>query len=72
MDQHRLWNPEFMTIDPKEQAKIQLENLKRQLKYEYGNSDYYRSLLPGLLLSRLIRTSSVSVSLWPVHVRGGE
>jgi phenylacetate-CoA ligase len=44
-----------MTIDPKEQAKIQLENLKRQLKYEYGNSDYYRERIaaPGLVPENL-------------------
>jgi phenylacetate-CoA ligase len=37
------WDERNMTIDRKEMEKIQLEKLKKQLRYEYDSSPFYRN-----------------------------
>ncbi len=43
MGTNRFWNEKMMTMDLKEMQKIQLKKLKKQLRYEYDASPYYRA-----------------------------
>jgi phenylacetate-CoA ligase len=43
MSKVRFWNEKMMTMDPIEMEKIQLDKLKKQLRYEYEASPYYRA-----------------------------
>jgi phenylacetate-CoA ligase len=42
MDARRYWNEKYMTMDDREIKQVQLEKLRKQLRYEYDNSPYYR------------------------------
>lgn len=38
----KLWNEKFMTMDSDSMAKLQLEKLRKQLRYVFDSSPYYR------------------------------
>jgi len=42
MVQKKHWNEKYMTMGKKEMERIQLEKLRKQLKYEYDSSPYYK------------------------------
>ncbi len=48
MTTSRFWNEKFMTMDPKEMEGVQLEKLKKQLRYEYDASLYYRTRMEAV------------------------
>jgi phenylacetate-CoA ligase len=43
MTENGFWNKKYMAMGRDELEKVQLKNLRKQLKYEYDSSAYYRS-----------------------------
>ena len=40
--EQRFWNPEVETLPLEKMRKLQFEKLKKQMRYVYENSEFYR------------------------------
>ena len=62
-----IWNKEMECADRETMRALQLEKLKKTVKYEYDNVPYYRKKMddagvkPGPLLGKIIKKLTVQV-----------